>query len=154
MMEENERRLRRRRLRQVGEPLTENSSLRDALTDEQATELLNWGLAQLDPVVAQTLALDDAAAEPLLAAQADLVRQLMHQVNRLVTLLPDPAAEMAEVWQQLLLFSQLLRRQRPTPAGAEQTTAALFQLVQDRTSLSQADIFRQLMQLLQPKETA
>lgn len=154
MMEESERRLRRRRLRRAGEPLSENSSLRDALTDEQATELLNWGLAQLDPVVAQTLALDDAAAEPLLTAQADQVRQVMHQVNSLVTLLPDPAAEMAKVWQQVLLFGQLLRRLPPTPAGAEQTTAALFQLVQDRTSLGQADIFRQLMQLLQPQETA
>lgn len=36
-----------KRLRRVGEPLVSDAGLRDELTDDQAQQLLDWGMARL-----------------------------------------------------------------------------------------------------------
>ena len=74
----------RRRLRRAAGQLMEDSSLRSYLTDEQAQQLLEWGLAHVEPAAARTANLPDDDAMPVLEEKVAAVRSVMHLVNRLV----------------------------------------------------------------------
>jgi hypothetical protein len=80
------------RYRRAGERLAADSSLRDALTDEQAGLLLDWALAQVRSKVEQTAQLSPEEAETQVERQVSALKRVMLIVNRLV----DRGAEAPE----------------------------------------------------------
>jgi hypothetical protein len=74
----------RDRLRQVAEPLLTDAGLRDELNDEQAQQLLDWGMARLEETAVQTIRLPDEDAFVILELKETAVRLIMRLVNDLV----------------------------------------------------------------------
>ncbi|MEW5987502.1 MAG: hypothetical protein AB1791_12785 [Chloroflexota bacterium] len=136
-------RLFRRRYRKAAEPLLENSTLRDALTDEQGQQLLDWGLGQVKQAVADTLSVDAGEIEAVLEERTAAIGRVMRAVNRLVGGL-DAAAdeEWPPLWQQLSDGLQQWRGHGLAPAVLEAMTAS-------RPNLAQASLFAHLIALIQ-----
>ncbi len=84
MSDRRTRRMLRRRTQPWAEQLMENSSLRDNLPDEQATQLLDWGLAQIKQTAVNNSRLPEADADPLLEKDATAVRLIMQGINDLI----------------------------------------------------------------------
>jgi len=81
----------------ANERIMTDSRLRGSLNDGQASQLLNWGLAQLNRVALQTEGLDDEAAETMVDTQLSVVTRLLRYVSKLT----DPAnlgSEEEEAW--------------------------------------------------------
>ncbi len=76
--------LARRRARPYTEPLLENSSLRDNLTDEPAKALLGWGTAVITEKAALTAQFPDEDANRIMEQTSTAVRLIMQGVNELV----------------------------------------------------------------------
>jgi hypothetical protein len=73
-----------KRLRRVAEPLLSDEGLRDELTDTQAQQLLDWGLARLEETAVLTANLPDDDAMAVLEEKETAVRLIMRLVNDLV----------------------------------------------------------------------
>ena len=74
----------RRRLRQTAAVLVEDSSVRAELNDEQAKELIKWGMDKIKAEAARTVLLPDEEALPMLEEKTTAVRTIMLLVNKLV----------------------------------------------------------------------
>jgi len=72
------------RARPYAESLSENSSLRDNLTDEQAAVLLDWGTAVITKRAGLTALFPDEEANRILEKTSTAVRLIMQGVNDLV----------------------------------------------------------------------
>lgn len=79
----------RRRIRQWGERLFEHEGLRDNLTDDQASRLLDWGMKQLTAAAHQTLSLDDIQANDKMEDTWLTVSRIIRHANTLTALLPE-----------------------------------------------------------------
>jgi hypothetical protein len=129
----------------AAERLLDNSSLRDALDDDQAQRLLDWGLAQVRFAVYETAELPDAEAETALDEVTTAVSRVMKEVNRLV----DGASTMddEEAHQRR---QQLVEHLAPLQPGC--ATGALAAEVADilarRQELTRPELFERLMALL------
>lgn len=80
------------RLRRTAAVLLDDSRLRDELTDDQAQQLLDWGLDFLEETAVRTVHLPESDALELLELQVTAVQLIMRLVNDLVAhpgLLPD-----------------------------------------------------------------
>ena len=119
--------------------------MRDALTDAQAQQLLDWGLAHIQTEVESTLDLEDEPAGRQLDAQVTKVRRVMRQVNQMVDHWESGAP--AGHWPDLLVLSQALRPLQP-PAGAWEATPELFSLGQSATPLDKDTLFERLMDII------
>lgn len=86
------RRILRRRAQMYAEQLMENSSLRDNLDDEQAKQLLDWGLAQVKESAKKTAVLPEDDAQPIMEKEATAVRLIMQGINDLVGSVGQPLA--------------------------------------------------------------
>ncbi|MEM7330857.1 MAG: hypothetical protein AAF490_02110 [Chloroflexota bacterium] len=74
----------RKRLRQYGEPIASTPKLREALTDDQANELIDWGMAALQRWVEETVDQSDGEVTQLLDNKATAVSLIMTLVNQLM----------------------------------------------------------------------
>lgn len=136
-------RLFRRRYRKAAEPLLENSTLRDALTDEQGQQLLDWGLAQVKQAVADTLSVADSEIEAVLEEQTAAIGRIMRVVNQLIDgMATTTDEEWPALWQQL---SHGLEQWR----GHGLQAAVMEKRVAGRSSLDNAGLFTYLMTLIQ-----
>lgn len=81
-----------KRTKGVASLLLDNSSLRDALTDEQGQPVLDWGLAQLKAEARRTIDLPEEDVLPLLEKRAGTVSNLMRYFNRYVQTFSNPSA--------------------------------------------------------------
>lgn len=79
----------RARFRLIAEPLTTNPTLREALDDDQAQTLLDWGMAMLQQAAKASVDMPDKQAETWLDDKATAVGLAMQLVNELVAH-PDP----------------------------------------------------------------
>lgn len=77
-------RLSRRRGRKWAEMLMENSSLRDNLNDDEAEQLLNWGLGQIKASAIATADMSSKEAEELMQKNGTAVKLIMEGVNDLI----------------------------------------------------------------------
>lgn len=71
-------------LQRAAEQLYEDTRLRDALDDEQAQQLLGWGLRELQRAASRVVALPATEAAPQLEEQAASVREVIARVNQFV----------------------------------------------------------------------
>jgi hypothetical protein len=133
----------------AAERLLDNSSLRDALDDEQAQRLLDWGLAHLSRHAAETAHLPDDEAEAILDEVTTAVSRVMKEVNRLV----DSSAGMDETetrqrWQRLV---EGLDRLQPGCA-TRALLAESEEIVEHRQAFTDRELFEALMALLALQE--
>lgn len=130
----------------AGERLTEDSSLRDALTDEQAKQLIDWGLTHIKTEVNNTLEMEDEPAAQNLDARVAEVRKVIHQVNQMVDGWED--GDPAGRWQDLIALSQALRPLQSPTVNLE-STPQIFTLGQSETPLDKDTLFTKLMSILE-----
>ena len=111
-------RMLRRRAQPWAEQLMENSSLRDNLSDEQATQLLDWGLAQIKQTAVNTSRLPEEDAQSFLEKDATAVRLIMQGVNDLVGSISQPLEFdiIDDTMTRLLKNLRWLTSQKATPA--------------------------------------
>jgi hypothetical protein len=148
---EQRKRLRKRQ-RQAAERLLDNSSLRDALTDDQGKQLLDWGLAQTEAAAARTAKLPDAEADPALEDQVTAVSDVMRQVNRLVAVWPSADEESVREHLKKLRTGLHAVRQRATTKSQNELLDKLAG--QDRAQKDTAALFTDLMTLVQAEGAA
>ena len=74
----------RNRLREFGEPIAASPNLREALNDEQASELIEWGLAALQKWIEDTIDQADEAVHSRLELKATAVTLIMELVNQMM----------------------------------------------------------------------
>ena len=145
----NERRQRRillRRTQMYAEQLMENSSLRDNLEDEQATQLLDWGLAQIKASAKKTAVLPEEDAQPVLEKDATAVRLIMQGINDLVGSVGQPLA-FDIIDDTMTRVLKNLRWLTGTPATTAQLQA-VAQFNQAREAEEKQMAFTHLMALL------
>jgi uncharacterized membrane protein YccC len=152
--------------RTLGERLSGDSSLRDALTDEQAQRLLDWALAQVRDAVERAEAAPEPEAEmaegeevaveevvetpeaddaPLVESRFEAVRQVMRQANKMVEELPQ--ASSARTREYMLQFLDALCE---VDARAVQVNDMMDmeQMALNREELGQEAIFERLMAII------
>ena len=74
----------RKRLRQYGEPMATSPQLRESLSDEQANELVDWGMKVLKQAVEETAVQPDSQVHVALDLKATTITLIMTLVNQLV----------------------------------------------------------------------
>jgi hypothetical protein len=148
-MDRSEEQRKQARLRKVGERLTGDSNLRDALTDEQANELLGWGLARLEREVERTLDLPEDDALPVLEAFIDDVRDVMLRTNRAVEELPQGSKARSQEHLLRLVDSLCEVDSRSVHVN---DMIALEELVLAREELDSDKVFQRLMSVIRQEE--
>jgi hypothetical protein len=129
----------------AAERLLENSALRDGLTDAQAQQMLDWGLALVERTAVHSQNLPDDDAELLLDGVVTAVSRVMKQVNRLT----DGADYMddAETADRLDQLWRGLRSVEPALATADN-----WQIVQrwgqNRRQYGRDQLFNRLSSLI------
>lgn len=137
------------RYRRAGERLAADSSLRDALTDEQAGLLLDWALAQVRSKVEQTAQLSPEEAETQVERQVSALKRVMLVVNRLVDRGSEaPEAVARERIEQLV--DALCEVDYRTIHVEDML--ALEKLVLNRDELDRASIFGRLEKVIRRDE--
>ena len=113
------------RARPYTEPLWENSSLRDNLTDMQAAALLEWGTAVITERAALTTQFPDEEANRILEQTSTAVRLIMQGVNELVGDVGRPLAfdVIDDTMMRLLKNLRWLTDRRLTPGQQAQREA-------------------------------
>lgn len=149
----NDRRQRRillRRTQMYAEQLMENSSLRDNLEDEQATQLLDWGLAQIKASAKKTAVLPEDDAQPVLEKDATAVRLIMQGINDLVGSVGQPL-DFDIIDDTMTRVLKNLRWLTEAPPSTEQLQA-VAEFNKARDSEDKTTAFTQLMTLVEPKK--
>ncbi len=127
----------------------ENSSLRDALTDDQGGRLLDWGLARVKEAAERTAGMSDEEAEVLMDQQTQAVGAVMRQINRLVeTAQRASQEEAASLWQEFVNALQSIEPPLPPARVARAASLALARHNQDSRAL-----FDQLMNIIGEDES-
>lgn len=142
----------RRRAQPWAEQLMENSSLRDNLTDEQAKQLLNWGLAQIKQSAANTSRLPDEDAQPLIEKDATAVRLIMQGVNDLIGGVGQPVEFdiIDDTMTRLLKNLRWLTGQKAAPEQLQ----AVADFNKAREAQDKDAAFASLMKLLSPEQNS
>lgn len=137
----------KRRARRWAELLMEDSSLRDNLTDEQAQQLLDWGLAQVKQTAVLTADLTDEEAEERLEKDGTAVKLIMKGVNDLIGGIGQPLTFdiIDDTMTRVLKNHRWLTNQPPTPSQLKNVQS--FNLA--RTAEDREAAFQSLMGLIQ-----
>ncbi len=134
----------RRRLRKTAAKLVEDSSVRVALTDEQAKQLLAWGKDQMNAEAMRTAEWPDEAAMPRLEKKVTAVRTVMLLINKLVRAAGSTEDSESKMNDLIKNLSWLAGK---TNTFGYMQHARKFQLHQ--FELDEATAFQQLMEIVQ-----
>jgi hypothetical protein len=142
-MDEQEER--KAHLRLVESGIIDNSTLREALDDDQANQLIDWGLDEIDKFVKLVLDTPVAEATKAVEQRAELVANIMRYVNRFVRDVKNPLAdEDVPVWCEKLCNSV------DELAGVSPDSRAQIEsLYENRFLFSLEEVFDTLMGILQ-----
>lgn len=87
----------RARLKFWFEPILDEPGWRSNLVDDQADQLLHWGMAQVEETAVRTQNLPDDDADPLLEKDSTAVRLIMEGINDLMgTIGKDPTFDLVD----------------------------------------------------------
>lgn len=139
------------RLRPASERLYGDSRLRDSLTDEQAEQLLAWGIAQVEEEVARTAQLPEGDARPVIEAQTDAVHRILHLVNQIVAQLPEATQAGSQEYMGQLVDALCEVDSRTVHIN---DMLALEKLVARREELTGSEIFEQLLAIIRTPDAA
>ncbi len=139
----------RARLRQAAEQLYEDPRLRDALDDEQARQLLGWGMRELQRAARRVVGLPDAEAAPKLEEQAVTLREVIARINDYVQ--GHAQWSEGERREQIAGLATWLCRERP---GALQIgdIVRLETIAAAGESLSPQELFSSLLTVVTSRE--
>lgn len=144
----------RARLRKAAERLYEDSRLRDALTDEEAQQLLSWAYHRLEQAAARAeempgKELSDEAATPSFESQSDAVVSVVRRVNAIM----EEYARTDKIESERLLASLVedVDQVDERPPQAEDMLAAAM-LVESPEELDRDGLFQRLMDLVSAEE--
>lgn len=120
----------------------EDSRLWDGLPDEQAQQLLKWGLDQVKKVVPQISEMEEDEAESWLDEQTAVVADMMTQIKEITPDLPKLDADSFK--EQILSLYEKLQ----TMTGNVIDELDLDWLTFDHDQWDAAEAFRQLLHML------
>ena len=142
-------RLSRRRGRKWAGMLMENSSLRDNLNDDEAEQLLDWGLGQIKASAVVTADLTTKEAEALMQKNGTAVKLIMEGVNDLIggigqppdfDIIDDTMTRLLKnlrwLSDQPLTSSQTQQRDRFNQAREAEDREAAFQALMELISVT------------------
>jgi len=130
------------------EQLLSDSSLRDALDDDQAQQLLDWGMAQLRASAEKAREFPAAQAEIVIADTVQSLRRVMQQANRLVERAPQGAED---IYVAVLRFVEGLNELDEHTIRLEDLMI-LEQLALQRDNLERSTVFSRLMAVINGEE--
>ncbi len=136
--------------RRGSERLIADSSLRDALDDAQAQQLLDWALGRLRASLETTRELSADEAERVLEQTVGDIRAAMRRLNQL---LDSSARGEAETYVAVLQFVEALHR-LGAPPQSQAALLALEELAAQPQAAASGAVFPQLMRLLRQDEEA
>lgn len=134
--------------RRASEELISDSSLRDALDDDQAGQLLQWALAQVRARAEVAADLPPIEGEAALTDAVRSVRRVMRRVNRLVE---KGAQGSNDMYVAVLQFAEALH-DFDLHALPTKDVNTLQQLAQNPRDLSGREVFSRLIELINPGE--
>ena len=132
----------------VAGAILENSSLRNALDDHQAEQLIDWALGKLRAELNRTKTLPDDDALAVVEPLSNKVSSVMRSLNRFVDAMrvPPPPEEEDDAWPQKLIAGiQAIRQTDIAPENALNIEAIYL----DRSYLGIQTAFEQLMDIIQ-----
>lgn len=137
----------RARLRQWFGPIVDEPGWRSNLVDDQAEQLLAWGMAQVQQTAVHTQNLPDEDADPLLEKDSTAVRLIMAGVNDLIgTIGQPPAFDLVDdIMTRLLKNLRWLTSQPLRPDNLRRVS----QFNQAREAEDREAAFQHLMALIQ-----
>lgn len=138
-------------LRQASERLYADSRLRDALTDEQAEQLLAWGFEQVEHGIEHTQTLPAAEATAVFERRLEAVRNALRLVNQIVAQLPEASEAQSRKYVTHLVDALCAVDARIVQVN---DMLALEELVVRREALESAELFQRLSEIMgtQPEE--
>jgi hypothetical protein len=142
-----EKRLARRRGRAWAERLMEDPGLRANLNDEQATQLLDWGLAQIKQAAVATANLSRKEAKERMEKDGTAVKLIMQGVNDLIGSIGQPLTfdVIDDTMTRILKNHRWLTSQPPSTSQLK--NVPLFN--QARDAQDKVAAFQALMSLIQ-----
>ncbi len=135
----------RRRQRVAVEQITTDSRLRDGLTDEQATVLLDWALRQVEEGSYATAVMPDDEAEPYMDELVTAVSRTTRRANRLIAHLSQ--LDEGEAAYQVDQFLTNLGALTAVPATARAKLLSPERKLWDKTA-----VFHTITRILQHEE--
>jgi hypothetical protein len=140
-------RLARRRARRWAELLMEDSSLRSNLNDDEASQLLDWGLAQIKATAVATATLSDDEAQTKLEKDGTAVKLIMQGVNDLVGSIGQPLTfdVIDDTMTRILKNHRWLTNEPPAPSRLKNVE----RFNQARQQEDRAAAFQSLMSLIE-----
>lgn len=143
---QSDNRTARRRYKRAAERIYGNSSLRDELTDEQATRLLDWGNRYLKKAADETADLAGDEAENLLDKRTEQVSNVMRQVNQLTKLV-------ARGEQQVMIDDlQALRKDLDSLLNDSDKVSPSVEQMSSLQGEDRDQVFEKLMTMLDEEE--
>lgn len=135
----------RRRQRYAVEQITTDTRLRDGLTDDQATVLLDWALNQVEERSFATAVMPDDKAETFMDALVTAVSRTTRRANQLIAHLPqfDEAEAAYQVDQFLIGLVELTT----VPANARSDLLSSERKLWDKTA-----VFHHVIRILANEE--
>lgn len=133
------------RQQDAAEMLWGDGRLRDSLSDEQASQLLDWAVRYVKSELILTVDLPDEDAEGYWDALVTAVRRLLIHINYLITHLPtlDKLEAEAQVIQFLTRLHEL--------TGRDVFIAQFDLLAPERHTWPQTEIFQRIMDTVTAK---
>jgi hypothetical protein len=123
----------RRRQRDAVEQITTDTRLRDGLTDDQATILLDWALNQIETRSYATAVMPDGEAETFMDALVTAVSHTTRRANQLIAHLPQ--LDEAEAAYQVDQFLASLVELTAVPANAQSNLLSSERNLWDKTAV-------------------
>ena len=137
----------RTRLKRWFEPILEDPGWRSHLVDDQAEQLLAWGMAQVEQTAVRSQNLPDEDAEPLLEKDSTAVRLVMAGINDLMgTIGKEPEFDLVDdIMTRVLKNLRWLTNQPLRPDNLRRVS----QFNQARSAEDRAAAFQHLLALIQ-----
>ena len=137
----------RTRLKRWFEPILEDPGWRSHLVDDQAEQLLAWGMAQVEQTAVRSQNLPDEDAEPLLEKDSTAVRLVMAGINDLMgTIGKEPEFDLVDdIMTRVLKNLRWLTNQPLRPDNLRRVS----QFNQARSTEDRTAAFQHLLALIQ-----
>ena len=141
--------VRRAHLRKAAEQLYGDSRLRDALTDEEAQQLLSWAYRQLQRTVEETQEMGEEEAMPIVEGKSAAVKDVVRRVNTIMAQFSQEAeadASQASFADILHHFEERALRADDAPEGEMAPAPELPHT--EPAELDRDELFQHLMNLV------
>ena len=137
----------RSRLKSWFGPILDEPGWRSNLVDDQADQLLHWGMAQVEQTAVRTQNLPDDDADPLLEKDSTAVRLIMAGINDLIgTIGQEPEFDLVDdTMTRVLKNLRWLTNQPLRPDNLRRVS----QFNQARDAADRAAAFQHLLALVQ-----